>query len=167
MPAKTVDVNLINPFIAATISVMTEMARLKPARQRIFLKKDPLMYGDVAGIIGMSNGITGSCVVSFPNALAAKIVASLLMEETANVTKEMVNDGIGEIANMVAGAAKRQFATTSYRFDISVPTVISGEPVKLFNPQDIVSIACEFQADPKWPELFLIEIALKPTDKPA
>ena len=79
----------------------------------------------------------------------------------------MVQDGIGEIANMVAGGAQRAFATAGngYRFDISTPTVIAGEPVKLFNPQDTVSIACEFSAEPDWPETFLIEIALKPTDK--
>lgn len=162
---KTIDVNLLNPFIAATLDCLKQMAGVKPERKRVFVKVDPLMHGDVCGIIGMTNGITGSCVVSFPDQLAKRIVARLLGEDEATISSSMIEDGIGEVANMVAGGAKRKFADTPYRFDISIPTVIHGEPVKLFNPADTVSIACEFLADPAWPETFLIEVALKPTNK--
>jgi chemotaxis protein CheX len=162
---KTIDVNLLNPFIAATLECLKQMAGVKPERKRVFVKTDPLMHGDVCGIIGMTNGITGSCVVSFPDALAKRIVARFLGEDEKTINASMIEDGIGEVANMVAGGAKRKFADTDYRFNISTPTVVHGEPVKLFNPADTVSIACEFTADPAWSETFLIEVALKPTDK--
>lgn len=165
--AKTIDVQLLNPFIQATLDCLTTMAGVSPQRVRVFVKQDPQMHGDIAGIIGMSKGITGSCVVSFPHGLAAQIVARLLGDDPAKLTPEMVNDGIGEVANMVAGGAKRLFQTTPYRFDISTPTVVAGEPVKLFNPADTVAIACEFRADPQWPDTFLIEVALKPREKEA
>jgi chemotaxis protein CheX len=162
---KTIDVQLLNPFIHATVECLKQMAQVKPERRRVFVKTDPRMHGDICGIIGMTNGITGSCVVSFPKALAKRIVCRLLGESEASISDEMVNDGIGEVANMVAGGAKREFVNTQYRFDISTPTVIAGMPVNLFNPQDTVAIVCEFTADVAWPETFLIEIALKPTEK--
>jgi len=162
---KTIDVNLLNPFIAAALECLRQMAGAKPERKRVFIKTDPTMHGDICGIIGMTNGITGSCVVSFPDALAKRIVARLLGDNEETISPAMVEDGIGEVANMVAGGAKRKFADTPYRFDITIPTVVHGEPVKLFNPVDTVAIACEFTADPAWPETFLIEVALKPTDK--
>ena len=162
---KTIDVNILNPFISAALECLKQMADVKPERKRVFLKTDPLMHGDICGIIGMTNGITGSCVVSFPDQLAKRIVARLLGDNEATISAGMVEDGIGEVANMVAGGAKRKFVGSPYHFDISVPTVIHGEPVKLFNPIDTVSIACEFLADPAWSETFLIEVALKPTDK--
>ncbi len=162
---KTIDVNLLNPFIAATLECLKQMAGAKPERKRVFVKTDPLMHGDVCGIIGMTNGITGSCVVSFPDALARRIVAKFLGEDESTISASMIEDGIGEVANMVAGGAKRKFADSDYRFNISTPTVVHGEPVKLFNPADTVAIACEFTADPTWPGTFLIEVALKPTDK--
>lgn len=167
--AKTVDVNLLNPFIQATTECLVQMAQARPQRKRIFIKTDPLMHGDIAGIIGMSNGVTGSCVVSFPDLLARRVVARMMMEEDGTkLAPEMINDGIGEIANMVAGGAKRLFSTLkTYKFDISTPTVVAGPPVKLFNPLDTVSIACEFSADPDWPETFLIELTVKPSEKPA
>ncbi|MCS6971280.1 MAG: chemotaxis protein CheX [Planctomycetota bacterium] len=163
--ALTIDVNLLNPFIVATLDCLTQMAQVTPARKRVFVKQDPQMHGDIAGIIGMTNGITGSCVVSFPEALARRIVARFLCEQEQTLSVEMMRDGIGEVANMVAGGAKRQFAQTPYRFDISTPTVVHGAPIQLFNPHDTVAIACEFTADPQWPETFLIEIALKPQKK--
>lgn len=163
--AKTVDVQLLNPFLVATLECMTVMAGLKPERKRLFLKTSPIMHGDIAGVIGLAKGVTGSCVVSFPERLARRIVSTLLGEEPDHLTKDMIQDGIGEIANMVGGGAKRLLASTAYRFDISTPTVLVGHPIQLFNPPDTISIACEFAADPSFPDTFMIELATKPVDK--
>jgi chemotaxis protein CheX len=163
MAKKTIDVQLLNPFITATLECLTQMAGMTPERKRVFVKTDPMMHGYITGIIGMSNGITGSCSVSFPHNLAKHIVAKFMGESEATLTDDMVSDGIGEVANMVAGGAKRQFASSEYRFDISTPTVVMGSPTALYNPVQTVSIACEFTASPLIPETFLIEIALKPT----
>jgi chemotaxis protein CheX len=163
MAKKTIDVQLLNPFISATLECLTQMAGMSPERKRVFIKTDPMMHGYITGIIGMSNGITGSCSVSFPQELARHIVGKFMGEDPGNLTDEMVSDGIGEVANMVAGGAKRQFANSEYRFDISTPTVIMGAPTALYNPAETISIACEFIAAPTIAETFLIEIALKPT----
>jgi len=163
--AKTIDVQLLNPFILATLDCLTEMAGLKPKRQRMFVKDNAMMHGNYTGIIGMTNGITGSCSVSFPTGLARLVVARFLGEDEAGLSDALVSDGIGEVANMVAGGAKRRFADTGYRFDISTPTVIIGHPTGLHNPMGSTSIACEFLAMPDMVETFLIEIALKAEDK--
>jgi CheY-specific phosphatase CheX len=163
--AKTVDVQLLNPFLVATLDCLTTMAGLKPERKRLFLKTSPVMHGDLAGVIGMTRGVTGSCVVSFPESLARKVVARLLGDQPANMTKDMIQDGIGEVANMVGGGAKRLLAMSDYKFDISTPTVLAGHPIMLYNPPETISIACEFTAQPDWPETFMIELATKPVDK--
>jgi chemotaxis protein CheX len=164
--AKTIDVQLLNPFITATLDCLTQMAGLQPERKRLFVKNDPVMHGNITGIIGMSNGLTGSCSVSFPTSIAKVIVGKLLGEAPDQLSDEMIHDGIGEVANMVAGGAKRQFIASGHRFDISTPTVIVGErPTSLFNPVDTMAIACEFLPWPGAAETFLIEIALKPTEK--
>lgn len=168
--SKTVDVQLVNPFLVATLECMAVMAGLQPERRRLFLKTTPLMHGDIAGIIGLSQAgsqglITGSVVVSFPNSLARRIVSRLMGEDAETLPKDLLMDGIGEVANMVGGGAKRLLAGTSYRFDISTPTVLAGHAVNLYNPPETVSIACEFLAHPQWSETFLIELATKPIDR--
>lgn len=168
--AKTVDANLVNPFLVATLDCMTVMGGLQPARRRLFLKTTPLMHGEIAGVIGLSNpsggsGVTGSVVVSFPDSLARRIVSRLTSEAPESLAKDMVLDGIGEVANMVGGGAKRLLAGTQYRFDISTPTILSGHQVNLYNPPDTVSIAIEFAAHPDWPETFMIELATRPVER--
>ena len=165
--AKTVDANLLNPFLNATLECMQVMAGLQPERKRLFIKTSTQMHGDVAGVIGMTNGVTGSCVVSFPESLARRIIAKLMMEDDpAKLTKEMILDGVGEIANMVGGGAKRKLANGGTRFDISTPTVLYGKPIQLYNPPDTISIAAEFSVHPEWPETFLFELATRLVEKP-
>jgi chemotaxis protein CheX len=164
--AKTIDVKLLNPFLAATIDCLSQMAGVTPQRKRVFVKSDPLMHGQVTGVIGLSKGMTGSCALSFPMVLAQRLVGLLLGEPSAQVTPEMVSDGVGEIANMVAGSAKRQFISSGINFDISTPTVVMGyDSTSVHNPIDTMNIACEFIVFPDSSETFLLEIALKPTER--
>jgi chemotaxis protein CheX len=164
--AMTIDVKLLNPFLEATVDCLTQMAGVRPHRKRVFVKTDPTMHGQVTGVIGISNGMTGSCAVSFPAVLANRLVGSFLGESPAKITAAMMCDGVGEIANMVAGAAKRQFVTQGIHFDISTPTVVmGGEKTAVHNPNGTMNIACEFTAFPDLEETFLLEIALKPTER--
>jgi chemotaxis protein CheX len=160
---KTIDVNLLNPFLDATLNCLNQMAGLTPQRKRIFLKTSPEMHGFITGIIGLSNGLTGSCMLSFPRRLAQEIVGKLLGADPSTVDDAMISDGIGELANMIAGSAKRQFIAQNKHFDISTPTVVMGESTCLYNPADTLSIACEYLPFTEATETFLLEIALKPT----
>jgi chemotaxis protein CheX len=164
--AKTIDVKLLNPFVAATLECLSSMAGATPTRKRVFVKTDPLMHGEVTGMIGLSNGMTGSCALSFHMAMAKQLVGRFLGEEPVKITPEMACDGVGEIANMVAGAAKRAFVNLGQHFDISTPTVVmGGVPTAVHNPAGTLNIACEFLLFPESSETFLLEIALKPTDR--
>jgi chemotaxis protein CheX len=167
--AKTVDAALVNPFLVSTLECLGVMANLSPVRIRLFLKSTPVMHGDVAGVIGLSHaqgtGVTGSLVVSFPDSLARKVVSGFANELPESLTQDIVIDGIGEVANMVAGGAKRKLAGTRLSFNISTPTLLYGAGTSLHNPPDTVSIASEFKAHPDWPETFLVELATKPVDK--
>jgi chemotaxis protein CheX len=164
--AKTIDVKLLNPFVAATIECLSSMALATPQRKRVFVKTDPLMHGEVTGMIGLSNGLTGSCALSFPMTMAKQLVARFVGEEAQRITPEMACDGVGEIANMVAGTAKRAFIGLGLHFDISTPTVVmGGTPTAVHNPADTLNIACEFLLFPGSQETFLLEIALKPAER--
>jgi chemotaxis protein CheX len=164
--AKTIDVKLLNPFLEATVECLTQMAGVRPHRKRVFVKTDPVMHGQITGVIGLSNGLTGSCAVSFPLALAKRLVGTFLGESSVQISSEMVCDGVGEIANMVAGTAKRHFVAIGVIFNISTPTVVmGGERTAVHNPGGTMNIACEFTVFPDLDETFLLEIALKPTER--
>jgi chemotaxis protein CheX len=47
-------VTLVNPFIEATLHVLSSLAFTKASAGKPFLKKDQLASGDVSGIVGLS-----------------------------------------------------------------------------------------------------------------
>jgi chemotaxis protein CheX len=160
MPDRTIDMQLVRPFVDATTACLTQMTDVSPACVRTFIKDDPAMHGDIIGVIGLSGGLAGSCAVSFPEALARHIVARFLIEPESALTAAMVTDGVGEIANMVAGGAKPHFAMRGFRFSISTPTVVVGARTRLFDPGGVACFASEFTLA-GMPGSFLVEIALR------
>ena len=107
--------------------------------------------------MGLSGEITGSVVISFPQSLAVKIVSNMLGEELTEITHE-VEDGIGEIVNMVAGQAKVELADTIYHCKLSIPTVVVGSNYKLSHKAGIPCIVIEFEAER---ESFAVEVSMK------
>ncbi len=60
------NMEFINPFINATINVLSTMAGIQPSPQKPHLKSDTKPHGDVTGIIGLAGGdAKGSFAVSF------------------------------------------------------------------------------------------------------
>ena len=59
------DVRLINPFIEATLHVLSSMAFTKATAGNPYLKKDSIAKGDVSGIVGLSGEARGTISVSF------------------------------------------------------------------------------------------------------
>jgi chemotaxis protein CheX len=109
---------------------------------------------DVSGIIGISGEVNGCIVISFPTKIALNVGSCLLGEELTEVDGDCT-DTIGEVANMIAGDAKKRFPKTNTT--ISVPSVIIGSH-KVAYPSGlpIISIPCETEAGQ-----FAIEVALK------
>ncbi len=55
------DVNLINPFINATINVLETMAHIRCRVEKPYLKKDSVAKGEVTSVIGL----TGAAACAF------------------------------------------------------------------------------------------------------
>lgn len=82
--------------------------------------------GTVTAMIGVHGNVTGFVVVNMTDLVAMKTVGGLLQEEFEKISVQVV-DGIGEIANMIAGSIKARIAKTEYAFgQITVPSVIVG-----------------------------------------
>ena len=116
--------NDISPFIKATKSVFDTMLRLpvsfgKPTLGQSNIPKD----WHVTGIIGLSGDLVGAVAVMFPR-LTAKACVEALAGMEVDFESEMFADAIGELANMISGAAKAQYDGKD--ISISCPSVIVG-----------------------------------------
>lgn len=148
------DVRYINPFLSAVQNVFETMIKVPYTLGKPALKHDDTASFEVSGIIGISGEVSGCIVVSFPEKIALQLASALIGETITEVDADCT-DAIGEIANMVAGDAKRDFPQSNTT--ISVPSVVIGKHRIAFpKGVPIISIPCQTEID-----AFAIDVALK------
>jgi chemotaxis protein CheX len=140
------DVGYVNPFINSTINTFKTMLSVDANPGKPILKKDDTHIYDVSGIIGLSGSAQGAITLSFPKAVALKIVSKLLQTEVKVVGPEL-SDGIGELTNIVAGSAKAELAsTTNHSLSISLPNVVVGRNHTVTRPSHLPGILVPFSS---------------------
>lgn len=124
-----IDINFVNPFLAATLHVLKVQAQVEATPGKVYLKKDnpTTLSGDVSGVIGIvSETFNGTVVISFPEETFLKVMSNMLGEEYTELSKDIL-DGAGEITNMIFGQAKITLNERGYGIKIALPTVVSGK----------------------------------------
>jgi chemotaxis protein CheX len=113
---------LIVPFVNSVRNVFTTMVKIPTTVERPHLKTEPSASYDVSAIVGFSGQIVGNVVVSFQKEAAAKLVTAFAGMEIDPGTADFA-DAVCELANMIAGAAKKDLGSEAR---ISIPSVIIG-----------------------------------------
>lgn len=131
----------LNAFIKATMETFATMVNLAVVPGKIRMKDKQAYPYDVSGIIGLGGGVKGAVAMSFPRASAIAVVRGFMGEKT--VTPGEMVDAIGELANIVVGAAKKDLA--AFKIKISLPTVINGENHSISGPVDASSLVVPFE----------------------
>ncbi len=152
------DVRFINPFLEGTVSVIKTMAFLDPIPGKPFLKKDNLARGDISGIIGMTGKVKGSLALSFSEACILKVVSNMLGEEINSINGE-IKDAVGEITNMVSGAARKKLEAIGFVITAAIPTVVSGKDHSIVHVLGGPSIIIPFDIPECGP--FVVDVCLK------
>ncbi len=116
----------VNPFLKATVNVLSTMAMLTPEPGKPNLKMGEVTKGDITGVIGLTGDKEGSLAVSFSTSCALKIVENILGEKHEELNDE-VADAVGELTNMISGDARSQLQQMGYAFKAAVPSVIRGK----------------------------------------
>ena len=98
---------------------------------------------DVSAIIGLSGEVSGFVAISLSQATAADLVGRFIGMEISADDPDFA-DGIGEIANMIAGSAKARFAADRM-ISISCPSVVIGTNHKMAQQGDAPVIELPIQ----------------------
>jgi chemotaxis protein CheX len=86
---------------------------------------------DVSGVITLDGTTAARLALSFSRDTAIRMVAQLLAVEECEVDDAILGDGVGELANIVAGAAKGRMASTNHQIRLSLPEVVMGAASEL------------------------------------
>ncbi|MBC8278624.1 MAG: chemotaxis protein CheX [FCB group bacterium] len=120
-------VEYINPFLTSVNTAFETLIDILPLQEALFIKQQAVAGGDVTGIIGfVEKKVSGSVAISFPLDTAL-LIHNLMLGETVNRLTPGVQDTVGEIANIIAGGAKTEFAGMGLSFHISIPTIVAGK----------------------------------------
>ena len=90
------------------------------------LKKDATEKHDISGVIGLSGDAQGAISLCFPLKVALSAVSAMIGVEIKEPGPDL-SDAIGEIANIIAGYAKRDL--NGLDLSISLPNIIIGNHV--------------------------------------
>ena len=83
-------------------------------------------------------------VLSLGETVALKVTEAMLGEAPAGMNGDVV-DAIGELTNMIAGAAKAQMEYLE--MSVSLPSVIMGRNHRVAFPGDIQPVAIPFESE--------------------
>lgn len=98
----------------------------------------------VAACIHLSGAFTGAVVVRAPESLARTLAAAMFATDPSALSDGEVMDAVGEIANMVAGAARQALPMPNA---LSLPSVSRGIGLRVDVPGSVPLSASTFLVD--------------------
>src|SRR3954447_17097372 len=134
----------INPFVAAVAKTFSTMLSCETRRNSLHLKDDAAPMHEISGIIGLSGRAVGSVVLSLSREVALRAASTMLMMDSTEIDADVL-DAVGELTNMIAGAAKAELA--EYELSISLPNVITGRDHRVRFPSNVQPICVPFDTD--------------------
>ena len=154
------NVKYINPFLASIKDVFDTMLQVPFTMGKPQIKDDNVPRYDVSGIIGLSGSVTGCVVINLSEEIALQLASALSGEEYTEFNDDS-SDAIGELANMIAGGAKKDFPGEDN--SISVPSIVIGKHrVNYPSGVPIITIPCDTSAG-----RLMVDVALKECPVPA
>ena len=134
----------IIPFVKSIQNLFDTMLQMAVQVKDPVLKQPGQPSYDVSAIIGMSGQVEGTVVLSFPTEVSEKVVTKFTgMEITSD--EDDFCDALGELVNMVVGAAKAQFPGEGV--SISCPSVVIGSDHMIFGRKDVMCIVIPCQCE--------------------
>ena len=159
---RTVDVNLINPFLSTVMHVLRTMAQVNPIPGRPFLKEQgATAKGDVTGYIGLAGtSARGSMAISFDEETLLFITTRIFGERPTELNREVL-DVVGEITNIVTGGGKQALSKYGYKFEMAIPSVIQGKNHAIYHSTPGPIIVVPFTFEEEEDRRFFIEICME------
>ncbi len=134
-------VEYINPFIASVRNAFQTMLSSDVQRGAPYLRSKAESDLCVSGVIGLSGDAVGSVVLNMSQEVALGIASVLLMDHFTELTDDVV-DAVGELTNVIAGAAKSKLE--EFHLEVSLPNVVTGRAHTIHFPKDVTPICVPF-----------------------
>jgi len=121
-------INLLPHFVNATIESIELMTGIESKKEKPNLKELNFDYEQnnyIASSIGFYGDLDGVLILVFSENLTKRVSKILLGDEVNLDDKELLNDVVGEFANIIVGNVKSNLSKQSTRIDLTLPKIFS------------------------------------------
>lgn len=124
----------INPFLSSAALVFKQVAGLEVKRGSLGLKSRIEPSYEVVIAFGVVGDVKGDVAYSMRKETALKIASTMAMGMPfESLDNEIARSAIGELGNMITGGAMTELAARGIQADISPPTIVVGEGLKVYS----------------------------------
>jgi len=124
-----VDVKYIAPFMDSLVKVLNDFGISDVKRGKILMKESMNVDMDITSVIGIIGDIRGNIAYSLSADTARHIISAMMMGAPVPEINAIGRSAIGELSNMITGAASSQFSTTGIKANITPPSIVFGKDI--------------------------------------
>lgn len=123
----------LNPFIEGAHLVFNSLIETEVKIGKIYLKPSPFSVSDMIILIGVVGEIRGQVCLELSFDTAKKIASTMMGCIEVVDMDEISTSAIAELCNMIMGNTCSIFSKNKVNIDISPPTILSGDKIKISN----------------------------------
>ncbi len=159
MSAPKLDAAFLDTFAQATLETLRVQCSFTAKSGKAFRKGTGAdLPTAVAGIIGITaTGFNGSIAIGFPMKTYLSIMSGMLGETYTTLTKDL-EDGAGELINIIFGCAKKALNDKGFNISRAIPSVIHGQNLSVLQLAKLPVIVIPFESEGG---AFQIEVVLE------
>lgn len=129
------DERYVQPFTDSIAGIFSNFGFGEITGGDIYIKDSFTCKYNLTTIIGLSGKIKGNIALSMPYETARKIASTMMMGMEVTEIDEISVSALGEMTNMICGQAAMALSLQNLPIDITPPTIIHGDNMKLIISQ--------------------------------
>lgn len=120
------EAKFINPVLSGIVSTFNTMLQIDVKTGTPMVKKGGFSQGNITGIMSLSGPKAKiSIAMTFPEPVILRIAEKMLPPDALK-TPGALADLVGELNNIITGAAKQILIDDGFEFEMSLPIIIIG-----------------------------------------
>lgn len=136
----------LNPFIEASQAVLKTILNTEIELGKIYLKSSPFSVSYVIIMIGVVGKIKGQVCLEMTTETSRKIASVMMGGMTVIEMDEISSSAISELGNMIMGNTCTIFSKNEVYVDITPPTILTGDKIRISNKIATISIPLMIQS---------------------
>jgi chemotaxis protein CheX len=120
----------VNPFLQASFYVLETVLGQRPTQGEPVVQATTFPSQQCSVVCGVSGQIHGQVIYGM-SLLTADKIASTMLGQRIKTFDELAASAIGELGNMISGSAMQHLAENGWVCDITPPTILRGNNVKI------------------------------------